>query len=85
MALNIKDEETHRLAQELAQQNGETLTRAVNIAIRQRLEHQKRVPASIGRLERIRKIVEQTAPRMKDGPSSKELFDELYDEFGLPK
>ena len=86
MALNIKDKETHRLAKELAEQNGETLTRAVNTAIRQRLEHQKRVSASKGRLERIRKIVEITAPLMKDGPSSKEFFDEVYDdETGLPK
>jgi hypothetical protein len=69
----------------LAKQNGETLTRAVNIAIRQRLERQKQFPASKGRLEKIRKIVEITAPLMKDGPSSKEFFDELYDEYGLPK
>ena len=85
MALNIKDKETHRLAQELARQNGETLTRAVNIAIRQRLERQRQLPESKSRLERIRKIVERTAPRMKNAPSSKELFDELYDEYGLPK
>jgi antitoxin VapB len=38
MALNIKNEETHRLAQVLAEETGETLTEAVTVAVRERLE-----------------------------------------------
>jgi antitoxin VapB len=86
VSLNIKNEETHRLARELAQRNGETVTMAVTIALRERLERQAHSPATEGRLERIRRIVERTAPLMNDGRTTKELFDELYDEeTGLPK
>ena len=38
MALNIKDGETHRLAQELAKATGETMTRAVTNALREQLK-----------------------------------------------
>lgn len=86
MALSIKNEETEQLARKLARRNGETLTAAVTIAVKERLERQEQPLARIGRLDRIRKIVERTAPLMDDGRSSKELFDELYDdETGLPK
>ncbi len=37
MALNIKNPETHRLARELAERTGESLTKAVTIALRERL------------------------------------------------
>lgn len=86
MALNIKNEETHRLAKELAQRNGETVTTAVTIAIKERLRRQEEAPKPTGRLARIIRIVERTAPRMNHARPTKELFDELYDnETGLPK
>lgn len=86
MALNIKDEETHRLVSRLAKLTGESLTLAVKVSVKERLERQERSPKGAGRLERIRRIVERTAPLFNDGRSSKELFDELYDdETGLPK
>ena len=40
--LNIKDPETHKLAQALAKETGETLTAAVTQAIRERLETVRR-------------------------------------------
>jgi antitoxin VapB len=86
MSLNIKNEETHRLAKELANRNGETITMAVTIALRERLERQKKAPKHQSRLEWLMKLSEQTAPLMNDGRSSKELMDELYyKETGLPK
>jgi antitoxin VapB len=86
MALNIKDEETHQLVSKLAKLTGESLTLAVKVSVKERLERQEHSKRSTGRLERIMKIVERTAPLMNDGRSSKELFDELYDEeTGLPK
>jgi hypothetical protein len=30
-------------------------------------------------------IARETGPLMRDGRTTKELFDELYDEAGLPK
>jgi antitoxin VapB len=38
MSLNIKNEETNRLAYELAKITGKSLTTAVTVALRQRLE-----------------------------------------------
>ncbi|HEY1767274.1 MAG TPA: type II toxin-antitoxin system VapB family antitoxin [Terracidiphilus sp.] len=86
MSLNLKNPETERLARELADKTGENLTVAVTIALKERLENIERVPEREGRLERLMKIVERTARLMNDGRSTKELFDELYDEeTGLPK
>jgi antitoxin VapB len=85
MSLNLKNAKAERLARELARRTGESLTLAVTVALEERLERQKKVPQSLSRLERMRKIVERTAPLMKNMPPSKELFDELYDEDGLPK
>jgi antitoxin VapB len=86
MALSIKNEEAEQLARTLAHRNGETLTTAVTTALKERLERQERARRTEGRLERIMKIVERTAPLMNDGRSSKEWMDELYDnETGLSK
>ncbi|HEV2960724.1 MAG TPA: type II toxin-antitoxin system VapB family antitoxin, partial [Candidatus Angelobacter sp.] len=38
MSLNIKNEETHKLAQQLAKITGESLTEAVTEAVRERLK-----------------------------------------------
>ena len=85
MALNIKDEETHQLVSKLAKLTGESMTLAVKVSVQERLNRQKEASGET-RLERIRRIVERTAPLMNDGRTSKELFDELYDEeTGLPK
>jgi len=42
MGLNIKDEKTHRLAQELAALTGESMTAAVTAAVRERLDRIRR-------------------------------------------
>jgi antitoxin VapB len=81
MSLNIKNEETHRMAQELAAMTGESLTAAVTEAVRERLERIKRK----GMKERIMKIAKECAPRWKEPFRSVEHGDLLYDEKGLPK
>ena len=70
MSLNIKNEETCRLAGELARLTGETMTGAITVALRQRLERERR---------------ERCAKLLRDGPSAVEHGDFLYDERGLPK
>ncbi len=40
MALNIKSDEAHRLARELAEATGSSLTDAVTMALRRTLEHE---------------------------------------------
>jgi antitoxin VapB len=86
MSLNIKNPEAHALATRLAQKTGETLTDAVTIALRERLE----------RLERTKEIDEQRYQALKAlVKDSRSLWQEslltvdhgdlLYDERGLPK
>ncbi len=82
MALNIKNEETHRLACELAELTGETTTEAVTVALRERLERQRE---NAERLKSIREISKRVSSRLKPGPSAVEHGDFLYDENGLPK
>lgn len=86
MGLNIKDEETHRWARELAQMTGESMTMAVKVSVKERLERQERALKRESRMEWLERITKETAAIMNDGRSTKELFDELYDEeTGLPK
>jgi antitoxin VapB len=86
MALSIKNEETEQLVRKLAQRNGETVTAAVTIAVKERLERQEKDEKREGRMEWLERITAQTAQIMNDGRTSKELMDELYDdETGLPK
>jgi antitoxin VapB len=83
-SLNIKNEETYQLAKELAQRNGETVTMAVTIALKERLERQKPNPKA-GLAKWLMELSRETAPLMNDGRTSKELMDALYDpETGLP-
>lgn len=86
MSLNIKNPETVKLAHELARENGETVTTAITVALKERLERRRREATSESRLEWLNRITKETAAIMNDGRSSKELMDELYDEeTGLPK
>lgn len=80
MSLNIKNEETHRMAQELAAITGESLTTAVTQAVRERLVRMK----SKGIKERIEKIRREVARELK-GESLPDHGELLYDEKGLPK
>lgn len=59
MALNIKDARTHRLARELAERRGTTLTRAVADALAEALE--RTPPAALAKLERLREISRRAA------------------------
>jgi antitoxin VapB len=81
MSLNIKNEETHRLAQELAALTGESMTSAVTEAVRERLDRVR----SKGMAERIMKIAKECAPRWKEPYRSIDHGKLLYDEKGLPK
>jgi antitoxin VapB len=84
MSLNIKNEETYRLARELAEITGESLTEAVTIALRERLERARRERDRDNFVERWLEIGRDTAARL--GPYRHiDHGDFLYDERGLPK
>lgn len=84
MSLNIKNVEANRLAHELAAVTGESLTTAVTIAVRERLDRlqrSKHEPLS----ERLMKIGKDCAVHLKEPFLTLDHGDLLYDEKGLPK
>ena len=85
MSLNIKNEETCRLARELARLTGETMTGAVTVALRDRLEREKRLRSADALAETLHAIGQRCAKLMGPGPSAVDHGDLLYDERGLPK
>jgi antitoxin VapB len=86
MALSIKNEEAEQLARELARRNGETVTAAVMVALKERLERQEEAAKRQKRMAWLEEITAYTSKAMDDGRTTKELFDELYDEeTGLPR
>ena len=94
MSLNIKNEETCRLAEELSELMGETKTGAITVALRERLERERRErDAEVTvRLERMRAIAKEAAALLRNSSpplaEGEELSithgDYLYDEDGLP-
>ncbi|KSB91558.1 hypothetical protein AS593_18010 [Caulobacter vibrioides] len=84
MSLYIRNAEADRLARELVERTGETLTEAVVVALRERLDRTPgRADDLEARLARIRAIQDRVAetPVLREG-SDEEL---LYDADGLPK
>ena len=84
MSLNIKNKETHRLAQELAAATGESMTEAVTEAVRERLDRVRRRHGTT-LAERLLAIGKDCAPRLKEPYRSADHRDLLYDERGLPR
>ena len=85
MSINIKNEETCRLATELAQLTGDTMTGAITVALRERLERERINRSAEDRVQRLLAIGRRCAGMMGDGPSAVEHGDVLYDDWGLPK
>jgi len=83
MTLNIKDPEAHRLARQLAAQTGETLTRAVTEALRERLARQARTLKPEATAEDLLAIGRRCAATLKGKPVDHDAL--LYDERGLPQ
>jgi antitoxin VapB len=83
MRLSIKSREAHDLATELARLTGESMTKAVTEAIRERLERERRRRNQEAVVAEAMAIARRVAsyPR-KDRPSHGEF---LYDERGLPR
>jgi antitoxin VapB len=81
MALSIKTEEADRLARELAEVTGESLTEAVTEALRERLSRLRVDKQEY--VDRLRRLGDEYASHPIDDPRS---ADEIlgYDEHGLP-
>ena len=84
MALNIKSDETHRLARELAALTGESMTAATTAAVRDRLERVRR-EAGAGLADRLLEIGRDCARHLAEPYRSVDHGDLLYDDRGLPR
>jgi antitoxin VapB len=83
MALSIKNDEADRLARELAATTGETLTDAVVVALRERLERE-RARTRVGVADRLRRLAAEVAElAVVDTRSADAIVG--YDDHGLPR
>jgi antitoxin VapB len=87
MSLNIKNAETERLARQLAAATGESVTSAITIAVRERLDRVRGRESSevAARENRLREISKDAGKRWVEPYRSGDHGDLLYDEAGLPK
>lgn len=87
MSLNIKNEEAERLARGVAAATGESVTRAVTVALQERLNrlHDEQAKDRATRIARMRAIAEDSADRWKEPYRTTDHGDLLYDEAGLPR
>ena len=83
MSLNIKDPETHKLAQALARETGQSMTKAVTQALREQLEQVRNRKRHGNMSEDLLAIGRRCARKLKRPVIS--LEELLYDERGLPK
>jgi len=83
VSLNIKDDEAHALAKRLAKETGETLTRAVVEALRERLDRVQRRRKTAATAAELHAIGQRCAATLKGRPKDHAVL--LYDERGLPR
>ncbi|MGQ0519805.1 MAG: type II toxin-antitoxin system VapB family antitoxin [Actinomycetota bacterium] len=83
MALSIKHADADRLARQLAATTGETLTDAVVVALRERLERE-RARRRVGTADRLRRLAAEVAglPVLDPRPADAIVG---YDEHGLAR
>ncbi len=82
MALSIKSDEADQLARELAAETGETLTEAVVIALRERLDRQHAKHGGSMRTRLARLAADVAALPVTDGRTPEDIIG--YDGAGLP-
>jgi antitoxin VapB len=83
MTLNIKDPEAHKLARKIAKLTGESMTRAVTQALRERLSRLSRTHQPDTTAQDLLAIGRRCAATLKHKPGDHAAL--LYDEQGLPK
>ena len=84
MTLSIKNSETCQLARELAELTGETVTVAITVALRERLDRERNLRGADALAQELHAIGQCCASLLRPGPSATEHGDLLYDEKGLP-
>ena len=84
MALNIKNEEAHRLAAELAALTGQSMTAVVIEALQARLAQAKRRDDEQLKVQRLMAIGQRCAAHIRQPLPAVDHGDMLYDEKGMP-
>jgi antitoxin VapB len=84
MALSIKNSETERLARQVAKEAGESLTDAIEISLRERLQRLKQRPRGRIMTEKLEDILRRVdgLPTL-DTRSEAEILG--YDAHGVPR
>jgi antitoxin VapB len=86
MSLNIKNDEAHAIARELARVTGETMTEAITIALRERLARVRGSDEQVRtRSDAIMALGRAIALRMSPDGLAVDHGELLYDELGLPR
>ncbi len=85
MSLNIKNNEAHRLARELAELRGVSIASAVTEALRENLEREKRRGRNKSLSKELLEIGKRCAAHVKKPVKSSDHSDMLYDSAGLPR
>ncbi|MDZ7801812.1 MAG: type II toxin-antitoxin system VapB family antitoxin [Trueperaceae bacterium] len=82
--MNIKNHDAHRLARELADMTGESLTAAVTEALRQRLERERHTRRPV-LADELLDIGRDCAAHLREPYASTDHATLLYDDAGLPR
>jgi antitoxin VapB len=87
VSLNIKNDEAVVLARQLAAATGESVTRAVTVAVRERLARVRAAEEGevSERVKRMSGIARDSAKRWVEPYRRADHGDLLYDENGLPR
>jgi antitoxin VapB len=83
-SLNLKSDEAYRLARELSERTGESMTKAVVLALRERLDRLKQ-GSTEDRVDRILAIGRDCAAHLGEAYRSLDHDSILYNERGLPR
>ena len=81
MGLNIKSEEVHRLARQVAAETGTSMTAAIEAALREKLDRLQRASDADERIARLRAMLDELGP---PPPGLTSDHSDLYDDDGLP-
>ena len=84
MGLNIKNEEAHELAAELAKLTGRSMTAVVIDALRTQLKQLRRRQEKEVRLEELMAIGRRCASHIHQPVTALDHGEMLYDETGMP-
>ncbi len=82
MSLTITNEETCRLAEELADMTGASPSVAIDKALRLAVEREQNIKRQV---DKVMAIVREATTNLQDGPGSQDIDSFLYDEWGLPR